>query len=181
MSLERVGGEFQGAVYPLSIEPAAGAGDVRGAARVPGFAARAICTSATFATAAGGRARTRGRSSACAGAAICRRASPRCGPRRAAFRIRFTAPVDRERAAGAANYSVSSYRRVATPAYGGPDQDRRVEKIVAVQVSDDALEANIELESLREGFVYEFHVRDLARGQPFFPAEAYYTLRHLVD
>jgi hypothetical protein len=44
-------------------------------------------------------------------------------------------------------------------------------------VSADARSATIDLENLREGFVYEFHLQELAPTGPWFPSEAYYTLR----
>jgi len=100
------------------------------------------------------------------------------------FRIRFSQPVDRERALRHEAYSVSSYRRIPTPAYGGPDQDRREVIVANVLLSDDGLHSDLILESgaMRAGFVYEIHLRNIVPDrQPFFPADAYYTLRKLVD
>jgi hypothetical protein len=106
---------------------------------------------------------------------------------RRGFRIFFTRPVDTERALDKVRYSISSFRRISTPAYGGPDVDRRVETIQRIDVSSDNWFVDIELAELREGFVYEFHLQNL--GAPrvanpadggersFFPAEAYYTMR----
>ena len=85
-----------------------------------------------------------------------------------------------EKAARAEHYAISSYRRTPTPAYGGEDQDRRVQAIRSISVADDARRVDIGLDNLREGFVYEFHLGNLSPGGPFFPAEAYYTLRHRV-
>ncbi len=67
-----------------------------------------------------------------------------------------------------------------TPAYGGPDLERRAEKIRSVEVAEDGRRVTIVLDELREGFVYEFHLRNLADKGVFFPAEAYYTLRHQI-
>ncbi len=44
----------------------------------------------------------------------------------------------------------------------------------------DGRTATIELDGLREGFVYEFHLRELAPRGVLFPSEAYYTLRRLA-
>jgi len=94
------------------------------------------------------------------------------------FVIDFTAAVDPVQAADSANYSLASYTRVSTPAYGGPDEDRRQERIVAVSVADDARQVRLQLPELRAGYVYEFHLKDLAPShREFFPAEAHYTLR----
>lgn len=99
------------------------------------------------------------------------RATPR------GFLLRFTRPVDAKLAANPANYSVSSYTRVATPAYGGPDKDRRQESIKEVSLSEDGREVRLELSTLREGYVYDIRLKRLVPdGEPFFPAEAFYTL-----
>ncbi len=99
---------------------------------------------------------------------------------RGGFTIAFAAPVDRSIAGEPASYAIASFRRVPTPAYGGDDRDRRVEKIRAVELSDDGRSVMLALDELREGFVYEFHLRNLAGGGRFFPDEAYYTLHHQV-
>ena len=95
------------------------------------------------------------------------------------FKIVFTRPVDRQRAASLENYSLISYTRVSTPAYGGSDKERRTEKPSRVVVAADGMSVDLQLNDLRQGFVYEFRLKDLAgvEGQPFHPAEAYYTLR----
>ena len=80
------------------------------------------------------------------------------------------------------SYSIQSYTRASTPAYGGPDQERRAEKVQRVQVADDRRSVTLELPELRTGFVYELHVKHLAReGETFFPAEAYYTLNAIPE
>ncbi|MBW3599772.1 MAG: hypothetical protein KY475_21185, partial [Planctomycetes bacterium] len=94
------------------------------------------------------------------------------------LRVEFTAPVDRRRAADKANYSLESYTRISTPAYGGDDKNRRTETIASVEVAPDAASVLLRLGQWREGYVYELHLRNFAsKGQEFFPAEAHYTLR----
>ncbi len=96
------------------------------------------------------------------------------------FTIDFLQPVDRAKAADAANYSLESYRRESTPAYGGPDLDRRIEKIAAAVVSADAKRVALTVPQLRAGFVYELKAKNLAPGGGVFhPAEAHYTLRRI--
>ena len=76
------------------------------------------------------------------------------------------------------SYTMQSYRREATPAYGGPDRDRRTEKVIGVDVSSDARRVTLKLAEMRPGFVYELRLKNLAPGGgEFHPAEAYYTLR----
>jgi hypothetical protein len=96
------------------------------------------------------------------------------------FTIDFFQPVDRAKAADAASYSISSYRRESTPAYGGSDLDRRDEKIAATEVSADGKRVTLTLSELRTGHVYEIKLRNLAPGEGMFhPDEAHYTLRQI--
>ncbi len=92
----------------------------------------------------------------------------------------FTAPVDPSAASDPANYAVSTYTRVSTPAYGGDDQQRRSQPIDAVQVAADARSVQLQIARLRAGHVYEIHLKNLAAdGKAFFPAEAHYTMRRV--
>jgi mono/diheme cytochrome c family protein/glucose/arabinose dehydrogenase len=177
ISLERVSGAFQGAVYPFSREPAAGAETFEGPL---------VCAVAPNADLLIGNIRDSGWGAGSNTGSLVRLrrgGELPCGiaevrARLDGFEIEFTAPVAAGPAGDATSYQVSSYRRVPTPAYGGPDQDRRVEKIRSIALSDDHRRVSVALGELREGFVYEFHLADLAGGGLFFPAEAYYTLRH---
>ena len=94
------------------------------------------------------------------------------------FSIDFLREVDAKKAANIGNYSISSYRRISTPAYGGPDVDRRIDKIDSVELSVDRRRVTVRLPELRAGgFVYEIQLKNLAPGDAeFFPAEAYFTL-----
>jgi hypothetical protein len=96
------------------------------------------------------------------------------------FTLDFFQPVDAKKAADLANYSLQSYRRESTPAYGGPDLDRRTEKIAAIEVSKDKKRVTLKLPELRERFVYELRLKNLApRGAMFHPDEAHFTLRQI--
>ena len=93
------------------------------------------------------------------------------------FELEFTGPVDRTKATDLANYVLVSYRRVPTPAYGGPDIDRRTEKIDRLIVSEDGQRVVLSLPNMRTGFVYELRLRNLTSdGELFHPAEAFYSL-----
>ena len=100
---------------------------------------------------------------------------------REGFEIVFTGPVDRELAADKARYAVSSFTRISTPTYGGPDRQRRSEVIQSIQVDPAGRRVRLQLAEMREGFVYEFHLQKLvSKERLFFPDEAYYTLRKAV-
>jgi hypothetical protein len=96
------------------------------------------------------------------------------------FTIDFFQPVDRAKAADVTSYSVESYRRESTPAYGGPDLDRRTERISAAAVADDGKRVTLTLPELRTGHVFEFRLKNLAPGGGMFhPDEAHYTLHKI--
>ena len=94
------------------------------------------------------------------------------------FEIDWTKPLAADRLKQAANYSLSSYRRISTPAYGGNDVDRRDETIERIEVAPDGRRTRLFLQELRRGFVYELRVRNLTpAGVIFHPAEAHITVR----
>jgi len=96
------------------------------------------------------------------------------------FLIQFTQPVDADRAAQRESYDFVCYRRVSTPDYGGPDVDRHPARVTTVTLSQDRKQAHLSIERLHQGFVYEVRVKNLTKnGVRFHPAEAYYTLRKI--
>ncbi|HJN11026.1 MAG TPA: c-type cytochrome [Pirellulaceae bacterium] len=98
------------------------------------------------------------------------------------FVVEFTNPADPVRAADVANYTLASYTRISTPAYGGDDSQRRVESIHTAEVAADARSVKLTVGSLRPGFVYEVNLRNLSPdGGEFFPSQAHYTLRVIPD
>jgi mono/diheme cytochrome c family protein len=178
MSLERIGDTYQGAAYPFSLyEPIEG----------PTFLGPLVCQVSPHGDLYVGCIRDSGWGGANNVGGIVKMSidresiPPGVAEVRAlatGFEIEFTQPVSPDRAREAGNYSVSSYRRVATPAYGGADRERRQERIQEVELDESGRRVRLRLESLRKGAVYEFHVRNLAgSGELFFPAEAHYTLR----
>jgi len=93
------------------------------------------------------------------------------------FELLFTGPVDRAKAVEMANYQLVSYRRIPTPAYGGPDVDRRTETIHSLTVSEEGQRVVMTLPELRVGFVYALRLKNLTTDdQQFHPAEAYFSM-----
>lgn len=181
LSLERIGDTYQGAVYPFSVEPAAGAetfeGPVVSAVSPAGdlYIGNLRDSGWGGGQNTGSLVRLRPRGEVPLGISEVRAEAD-------GFSIAFTGEVAPQQARLAKNYSVSSYRRIATPAYGGPDVDRADEAMVSVELSPDARAARLRLSRLRPGFVYELRLGNLApRGRAFFPAEAYYTLRKVPE
>lgn len=180
MSLERVGDVYQGAVYPLSLELAPGEETFEGPISC-GIAPDGDLYVGNLRDSGwgggqntGSLVRLRPNGELPAGIAEVRAAAD-------GFTIHFARPVDRQAAGDLRNYAVSSYRRIPTPAYGGPDADREPARIKTIEVSADGRQARLKLTALRTGFVYEFRLKNLApAGEMFFPAEAHYTLQEIV-
>ncbi len=62
----------------------------------------------------------------------------------------------------------------------GADVDRETVKIQSVQLSEDARQARLFVERLREGSVYELRVANIGPdGRALHPAEAHYTLNQV--
>ena len=182
MSLERVGGTYQGAAYPMSIAPVEGA---------PTLIGPLTCAVAPDGELYVGSIRDSGWGGGQDIGSIARLVPrPEGHPpgiaevraRRDGFTIDLTSPVDPALAAKRDSYLVWSYRRISTPAYGGDDVDRRAERITAADVSADGRRVRLRLAELREGFVYELRLANLAGpGRRFHPAEAHYTLRKIPE
>jgi hypothetical protein len=177
MTLQRVGDTFQGAAYPLSIPP-----------REPrhGFLGPLVCAVSPHGELYVGSIRDSGwGAGANVGEIVRVQVQPDklpCGIAEVraihdGFSIDFFGPIDRALAGRTEGYTIQSYRREPTPAYGGPDRDRRTEKVTGVSVSSDARRVVLKLAEMRTGFVYELRLKNLSPGGgDFHPAEAYYTL-----
>ncbi len=94
--------------------------------------------------------------------------------------ISFTQPIDPALARRTEMYTIRSYRRISTPAYGGSDQDERQEQVVQAVVAQNAASVMLKLDNLREDSVYEVQVGAVAGDQsPLFPYEAHYTMKRV--
>jgi mono/diheme cytochrome c family protein len=181
MSLDKVNGEYQGCCYPLSIPPA----DVEKGLLGPIVCAVKPTTGELYV----GEIRDSGWGASNNIGQITKiKIEPEklpCGiaevkATKTGFTIDFFQSVDKAKAADVSSYSIESYRRESTPAYGGSDIDRRPEKITAVKLSDDAKRIVLTLQDLRPRHVYEFRLKNLAGdGGVFHPDEAHYTLRSI--
>ncbi|MCE9525972.1 MAG: c-type cytochrome [Planctomycetales bacterium] len=178
MSLQKIGETYQGCAYPLSKEPSS---------PEKGFLGPIVCAVSPRGELYVGSIRESGWGAGNnVGEIVKIKFEPEklpCGIAevkavKGGFSIDFLREVDAKKGADIANYSISSYRRISTPAYGGPDVDRRIEKINSVELSQDRRRVIVQLPELRTGgFVYEIQLKSLAPGDAeFFPAEAYFTL-----
>lgn len=178
MSTQRVGDTYQGAAYPLSLPP-------QDPSR--GFLGPLVCGVSPRGELYVGSIRDSGWGAGNNVGEIVRiRVDPDKLPgglaemraTRDGFILDFFRPIDRNLAGRIDSYALQSYRREATPAYGGPDRERRTEKVTHVEVVADARRVMLKLAEMRPGFVYELRLKNLAAGGgDFHPAEAHYTLQ----
>ena len=180
MTLQKIGDTYQGAAYPLSIPP----DDVE-----KGLLGPIVCAVSPRGELYVGEIRDSGWGAGNnVGQIVKIKIEPDklpCGIAEMkatvdGFTLDFFQPVDAKKSADAGNYSLQSYRRESTPAYGGPDLDRRTEKIAAIEVAPDKKRVTLKLPELRERFVYELRLKNLAPNSAMFhPDEAHFTLRQV--
>ena len=179
LSLEHIGGEYQGAIYPLSVPPLEGQPTFEGPVSCAIGPTGDIYVGNMLDSGWGGGQNTgsivRMRPTDHWPAGIAEARSRADG-----FELDFTQALDRAKLSEPASYAVRSYRRIATPAYGGNDVDERTEVVQQITVAPDGRRVSLKLNNLRAGFVYELRVIGLTvDGRPLHPAEAHYSLNHI--
>jgi hypothetical protein len=93
------------------------------------------------------------------------------------FRLAFTRPVDRERAAEPDRYRLGTFTHIYHGAYGGPEVDRTAPRVVEVEVDRDGLGVRLVLDALRPGHVHEFDLDLVAEdGEALLHRHAFYTV-----
>ncbi len=90
----------------------------------------------------------------------------------------FTKPVDPKLALDKSNYSIRSYIRTPTPAYGGDDQEEKNESIESLRYDAQLATVRIGLAKLREGAVYELNIKAIGPdASGLLPSQCHYTMR----
>jgi hypothetical protein len=97
------------------------------------------------------------------------------------FALTFTLPVDPEVAADSSLYNLEHFTHIYHKFYGSPEVDQGAGKVVGVKISPDGLVAELELEDLVEGHVYELDLSGMksAAGRPLVHTRAYYTVNEI--
>jgi hypothetical protein len=176
MTVEPIGETYQGAIYPLSIQPSADQ---------PTFEGPVVCEVSPSGDLYVGNMRDSGWGGGQNTGSIVRLRPSGEWPlgiaevraRADGFKLHFTGKIDVQKASDPKVYHIRSYRRIPTPAYGGNDVDDRTEHVERVEVAADRQSVVLHLANLREGFVYEIRTDHLGEpGTMFHPAEAHYTL-----
>ena len=101
------------------------------------------------------------------------------------FELEYTQPVSDATAANlAARYRAGQWRYVPTPAYGGPKVDEESLPVASATLSADRLKVTLKLNNLKPGrVVYVRSPRPFTStsGQSLWSTEAWYTLNSLTD
>ena len=96
------------------------------------------------------------------------------------FDLTFTKPLDLK---SEGIVSIGSYTYIYNSQYGGPETDRRAEKVSKPRLSADGKTLSVSGPDLRKGRVYEIQLDGVksAEGEKLLHGEAYYTLNQLVQ
>ncbi len=99
------------------------------------------------------------------------------------FRLTFTRPMNRDTLAAAGNYELTRFRYYYHYKYGSPWVDEAKVAVRAVAPAADGLAANLEVEGLEPGYIYEFSLPRLRTqaGEPLANPLGYYTANRLHD
>ena len=97
------------------------------------------------------------------------------------FELEFTLPVDPATAARPEAYALSSYTYLYHSKYGSDETDAQPLPVRAATVSVDGLRARLQVEGLRPLSVHEFDAAGVrsATGAPLLHPQAYYTLNRI--
>ena len=97
------------------------------------------------------------------------------------FKLTFTKPADLATGNSPDSYLVSAFTHPYHGGYGGPEVDRFKSDVKKVSLAKDGLSANIVLDKLTQGFVYEFDLVSLRSrdGDELLHRNAYYTVNEI--
>ncbi len=97
------------------------------------------------------------------------------------FAITFTQPVDRDLASRPESYALTTYTHIYRQAYGSPEVDHTRPTVMRVEVSEDALQVNLQIDGLVQGHVHDFDLQAMRSQlqESLVHANAYYTLNEI--
>lgn len=98
------------------------------------------------------------------------------------FEIEFIRAIDRKQASRKDAYSITGYNRIWKGSYATPDSNRHTLKVKRIKISQDNTTVRLTVPGRRAGgFLYEVNVGKIgAKSQPeLFPTTGYYTLHRI--
>lgn len=100
------------------------------------------------------------------------------------FEIEFTTPLQRHRKLQPSDFFVQQWRYEGTSGYGGPKLDLEKIKITKMDITDDGKKVYLEMDGLKEQHVVYFLLPQSlqsASGEPLWSGEAWYTLNNIPE
>lgn len=97
------------------------------------------------------------------------------------FELTFTQPVDPRTASDPASYAMTSHTYLYHAAYGSDEVKKETLPITSAEVSEDGLRVRLKISGLRKLFVHELLAEGVRsqEGQPLLHPDAYYTLNRI--
>ena len=97
------------------------------------------------------------------------------------FLVTFTKPIDRSIGSNPESYSLATFTHEYKQGYGSPEVDQTTPRVVKAVVSEDGLQAHLQVEGLVQGHVHEFDMQGIhsAKGNKLVHVDAYYTLNEI--
>lgn len=99
------------------------------------------------------------------------------------FEIEFTKPVNRELAANPAFYKVTNFIYMYRYDYGSPIINRENAPLRGLKISDDGKTVHLAIDNIREKYVHEVKLGAIRseNGTPLLHDVGYYTLNHIPE
>ena len=97
------------------------------------------------------------------------------------FVLEFTRPADPATLSDLAGYKMESYTYKLHSTYGSPEVDKQIPEISKASPAPDGLSVHLKVEGLRAGYVHELHSNGVrsAEGHALLHPQAYYTLARI--
>ena len=97
------------------------------------------------------------------------------------FLVRFTKPLDLEKAKQSDHYQLKTFTHVYQQGYGSPEVDQTEPVVTGVQVSKDGYEVLLTVDGLQKGHVHEFDLSEIraSDGETLLHHQAFYTLNEI--
>lgn len=99
------------------------------------------------------------------------------------FTLMFTEPVNPETASNVSNYKITDFTYRYDAAYGSPVIRRQSKTIPRIELSDDNRSARLYIDGIREGYIYEVQTQGILSEEqtPLLHSVGYYSLNNLPD
>jgi hypothetical protein len=97
------------------------------------------------------------------------------------FELTFTEPVDPATVAAPGSYTIETYTHIYQASYGSPEVDQTKPTIQSIKVAADGKSARLIIDRLQEGHVHELHFPGIrsAKGEALLHPAAYYTMNQI--